>query len=53
MNEVPTLVPALAALALVTVVFAALIGYETIRYRYVSRIASVTGGRPADPSGDH
>jgi hypothetical protein len=54
--------------ALVAVVSAALIAYETIRYRYarswirshrgevtieeVSRIASVTGGVPADPSGD-
>ena len=66
---VATLVPALAALALVAVVCATLIAYEAIRYRYarswirshrgeftiegVSRIASVTGGAPADPSGDH
>jgi low temperature requirement protein LtrA len=62
---VSTLVPALAALALVAVVCASLIAYEAIRYRdarswirshrgeftidEVSRIASVA---PADPSGD-
>ncbi len=65
---VATLVPALAALALAAVVCATLIAYEAIHYRYarswirshrgeftieeVSRIASVTGGAPADPSGD-
>ena len=66
---IATLVSALAALGLVAVVCATLIAYEAIRYRYarswirshrgeftieeVSRIASVAGGAPADPSGDH
>jgi hypothetical protein len=65
---VSTLVSALAALALAAMVSAALIAYETIRYRdarswirshrgeftieEVSRIAAVTAGAPADPSGD-
>jgi low temperature requirement protein LtrA len=61
---VATMVPSLAALALVAAVCATLIAYEALRYRYarswirghrgeftmdeVSGIARITGGAPAD-----